>query len=104
MQINWHEFWTKKAQIRLGIQTQPAWGSMQLLYHLCHHHCRQGSLFKSKYSQQAEALLVTHSQTDGTFLVRTNERNNVVISIVYDKKPFHVQVSVIEEGEEMLYE
>ena len=24
MQIDWQEFWTKKAQIRLGIQTQPA--------------------------------------------------------------------------------
>ena len=66
-------------------------------------HQQQIQMFELR-RDQAEVLLNLHSEmNEGTFVVRTNERNNVVLSILHKGQSFHIQADVFNEGEETFY-
>jgi hypothetical protein len=66
-------------------------------------HQQQIQIFELR-RDQAEGLLSRHSEmVEGTFVVRTNERNNVVLSLLHNGQPFHIQADVFNEGEETFY-
>ena len=40
---------------------------------------------------------------EGSFVVRTNERNNVVLSVLHNDQAYHVQTEVFHEGDQTRY-
>ena len=40
---------------------------------------------------------------EGSFVVRTNERGNVVLSVLHNDQAYHVQAAVLHEGDQTRY-
>ena len=40
---------------------------------------------------------------EGSFVVRTNERSNVVLSLLHNDQAYHVQTEVFHEGDQTRY-